>query len=633
MKQFSYLLLLALLVYNGSNLQAQSARNPWGLGIYPGAYSFYALEGTDLFAPEKYGTGVELSLMRRIGNYFDLGVETNFARLAHPLDSASALAADQGNYGNRSNFLSGQMALRFRLDGGGIMDKNSAFVPFFKVGVGGSSYGDFGSWSLYVPVGLGFHYHLPKTPLTITAQSNYNPHFLLPDGQEMIGVLHHSIGLTVQLGKTQKKTDNTEFIELAKQEGPKAPDRDYDGVPDENDLCPDIYGSQKTMGCPDSDGDGIKDIDDKCPQQAGFANLEGCADSDYDGIIDPEDDCPDIYSENENGCPDGMGGGEDADGDGIADADDLCPNEAGSFTANGCPDADGDGVQDALDMCPDYYGTDEYAGCPMPKDQLDSLKALVDAVRTQSDFNEKGYTTTNGGKTIQDKFGNVLEIDVDGNIMNAKTEEKLTTTGGYRLEKGQILNENDEVMNIGDDGFLYANGQKVDTENNLWAWGSNPDPSGARTGGISLGNPVSDKFANSNLTGYAPVKQLSPQEAAYCQQLDLNELRAAIYFDYDAGQADANSLRALNRIVEAMRRCAILELQVAGHADADGSEVYNLELSERRAKSILRYISGAGVDDRRLKFNAYGERYPIAPNVEGSKSKNRRAEIRVQRAY
>lgn len=106
MKQFSYLLLLALLVYNGSNLQAQSARNPWGLGIYPGAYSFYALEGTDLFAPEKYGTGVELSLMRRIGSYFDLGVETNFARLAHPLDSASALAADQGNYGNRSNFLS-----------------------------------------------------------------------------------------------------------------------------------------------------------------------------------------------------------------------------------------------------------------------------------------------------------------------------------------------------------------------------------------------------------------------------------------------------------------------------------------------------------------------------------------------
>lgn len=141
------------------------------------------------------------------------------------------------------------MALRFRLDGG-IMDKNSAFVPFFKVGVGGSSYGDFANWSLYVPVGLGFHYHLPKTPLTITAQSNYNPHFLLPDGQEMIGVLHHSIGLTVQLGKTQKKTDNTEFIELAKQEGPKAPDRDYDGVPDENDLCPDIYGSQKTMAAP-----------------------------------------------------------------------------------------------------------------------------------------------------------------------------------------------------------------------------------------------------------------------------------------------------------------------------------------------------------------------------------------------
>jgi outer membrane protein OmpA-like peptidoglycan-associated protein len=57
---------------------------------------------------------------------------------------------------------------------------------------------------------------------------------------------------------------------------PAPPDRDGDGVPDDQDRCPDVPGPKEMEGCPDTDGDGIPDIDDKCPKEPGPAQNDGC---------------------------------------------------------------------------------------------------------------------------------------------------------------------------------------------------------------------------------------------------------------------------------------------------------------------------------------------------------------------
>ncbi len=83
-------------------------------------------------------------------------------------------------------------------------------------------------------------------------------------------------------------------------------DSDGDGVPDEEDVCPDDLGLPELNGCPDADGDGIADNDDDCPTEAGPAVNDGCPfpDSDNDGVIDRDDDCPDDPGLPElNGCP------------------------------------------------------------------------------------------------------------------------------------------------------------------------------------------------------------------------------------------------------------------------------------------------------------------------------------------
>ncbi|MEI7669639.1 MAG: OmpA family protein [Pseudomonadota bacterium] len=55
-------------------------------------------------------------------------------------------------------------------------------------------------------------------------------------------------------------------------------DKDKDGITDNIDKCPDVFGSVKNFGCPekDTDGDGIVDPNDLCPNTKGESSNNGC---------------------------------------------------------------------------------------------------------------------------------------------------------------------------------------------------------------------------------------------------------------------------------------------------------------------------------------------------------------------
>ncbi|WP_333851418.1 OmpA family protein [Epilithonimonas sp.] len=83
-------------------------------------------------------------------------------------------------------------------------------------------------------------------------------------------------------------------------------DRDKDGIPDKDDLCPDTPGLPEFQGCPDTDGDGVPDKDDQCPDVAGPKENNGCPwpDTDGDGVLDKDDACPTVPGLKEyQGCP------------------------------------------------------------------------------------------------------------------------------------------------------------------------------------------------------------------------------------------------------------------------------------------------------------------------------------------
>jgi outer membrane protein OmpA-like peptidoglycan-associated protein len=70
-------------------------------------------------------------------------------------------------------------------------------------------------------------------------------------------------------------------------------------------------------------------------------------------------------------------------------------------------------------------------------------------------------------------------------------------------------------------------------------------------------------------------------------------------------------------------------LRVEGHTDSDGPDAYNLDLSRRRAKSVVKWLVDiAKVDPSRLEGHGCGEYVPLASNkTKAGKQENRRVEF------
>ncbi len=71
---------------------------------------------------------------------------------------------------------------------------------------------------------------------------------------------------------------------------------------------------------------------------------------------------------------------------------------------------------------------------------------------------------------------------------------------------------------------------------------------------------------------------------------------------------------------------------VEGHADIQGAEKHNLELSRNRAQAVTEYLISQGVPRSSIEPAGFGFKYPIADNKSTSgRAKNRRVDITVKR--
>ena len=134
-----------------------------------------------------------------------------------------------------------------------------------------------------------------------------------------------------------------------------------------------------------------------------------------------------------------------------------------------------------------------------------------------------------------------------------------------------------------------------------------------------------------------PVPQVKPapqirEEAANCQVL-LTEAKneGVINFKRASAEIDRQSNATLNRIVNVMGTCKSAKIEIQGHTDAEGTPERNINLSNRRARAVLGYLTDAGVDPARLTAVGYGETKPVAPNdTRENMARNRRIEFDVQ---
>jgi outer membrane protein OmpA-like peptidoglycan-associated protein len=90
-----------------------------------------------------------------------------------------------------------------------------------------------------------------------------------------------------------------------------------------------------------------------------------------------------------------------------------------------------------------------------------------------------------------------------------------------------------------------------------------------------------------------------------------------IYYDYDDSTIKNAAAEEMDRIVKIMRDNPSLVLEASAFTDSRGSDSYNLDLSQRRLKSAIDYLTEKGVDITRVKGNAYGEDRLVNQCVNG----------------
>ena len=101
-----------------------------------------------------------------------------------------------------------------------------------------------------------------------------------------------------------------------------------------------------------------------------------------------------------------------------------------------------------------------------------------------------------------------------------------------------------------------------------------------------------------------------------------------IHFEYNSAELKPDSWRTLLKIAGMMKDHQDVKLRIEGHTDGDGSEEYNLGLSQKRAAAVRTALIKEGISENRLTAMGHGESQPVASNSSSEgKAQNRRVEF------
>ena len=102
-----------------------------------------------------------------------------------------------------------------------------------------------------------------------------------------------------------------------------------------------------------------------------------------------------------------------------------------------------------------------------------------------------------------------------------------------------------------------------------------------------------------------------------------------IQFDVNASKLLDESIPVIQSIVLLLEEFNDLKVDIIGHTDNNGTSEDNLLLSEKRANSVLDFITASGIPRNRLTAQGKGEEIPISSNAtEEGRARNRRVEFK-----
>jgi OmpA-OmpF porin, OOP family len=272
---------------------------------------------------------------------------------------------------------------------------------------------------------------------------------------------------------------------------------------------------------------------------------------------------------------------KDSDMDGVSDNKDKCPDTPAGVNVDekGCPvDTDGDGVADHLDDCPTIAGLPALKGCP-DKDK-DGIADKDDACPDVAGLaNFKGCPDTDGDG-VPDK---------DDKCANTKKGIKVDASGcPLDTDKDGVIDAEDDCPTV------------VGPKDNK-------------------GCPVKEVTVET-------IKELTPE------QVVIQNVKAVpVHFVSDKSYLTDYSKGVLGKLIKILDSDPKFNVNMYGYTDSQGSDNYNIKLSQDRINSVIDYLTSKGISKNRIIHQkALGKAKPIASNsTEEGRLQNRRVEFEI----
>ncbi|MBL7692208.1 MAG: OmpA family protein [Flavipsychrobacter sp.] len=252
-------------------------------------------------------------------------------------------------------------------------------------------------------------------------------------------------------------------------------------------------------------------------------------------------------------------------------------------------DTDEDGIPDKKDKCPEVWGLEQFQGCP--DTDKDGIQDSEDSCRTIP-----GIAKFNGCP------------DSDGDGIPDKNDECPYQPGPASL-KGCPDRDGDGIADKND---------LCPDKPGLAQYKGCPDTDGD---GIPDNEDQCPEVAGPASNNGCPLPPPPVVEIP---------LSTPILFETNKTVVQETSKPVLETAIKTLKDDPNSIIIIHGHADARGTNQYNMKLSLRRALAVKKQLIALGADGKRIKVMAHGEKDPVASNktAEGM-AENRRAVMRL----
>ena len=238
------------------------------------------------------------------------------------------------------------------------------------------------------------------------------------------------------------------------------------------------------------------------------------------------------------------------------------------------------------------------------------MKAIVFAVAATAGLMVAGLASAQTSTTTVDDIVCKMSNTCDASGKPSDSDrQKVGDEKMFSLQKAQQ----------GDPGQKADSGQKIGDEKMFSL------QTAVSGGSASAGQPSYYKASTK-----ASKSKKSKKAVTYAQApaASSGEMTMQVRFALGSSDLTDDTKVELTKYVQAMQRPELADMKfvIEGHTDSTGKRTTNMDLSQRRAQSVVDYLVGNGISADRLTAKGYGPDKPLA-GVAKSSPLNRRVEL------